>query len=226
LEVVDHGFTQFSASVDAGRVSLGALVRNTSDQIAYRTGVKLRIKDAQGLDAVHPWNARELIMEIPVIRPGEQVAVGKKVGTRFDVNLDQAPDKVTAFDVELGSATWLPADSAALFPTFTTTFRGIGRDREDILTLGVQYSVGSTSCRQLTSRGTAVVFVNSSGAVVGGSIDKIGDQGRCGTEGYTKANQDDSIPAGIDEGRTLVTEYCDLSRPEGGVYRPSGAPFN
>jgi hypothetical protein len=226
LEVVDHGFTQFSDSVDAARVSLGALVRNTSSRIAYRAGIKLHITDAQGRDAVHPANARELVIEIPVVRPGEQVAVGAKVGTRDDVNLNRAPDKVTSLGVELGSATWLPADDAALFPAFAATFRGIGRDSDDSLTLGVQYSVTSTSCRQMAARGTAVVFFDSSGAVVGGTISGIGDQTHCGTQGYVKANLDDKVPAGIDEGKTLVTEYCDLARPEGGVHRPSGAPFN
>ncbi|TWG13781.1 hypothetical protein FHX34_10469 [Actinoplanes teichomyceticus] len=202
------------------------MVRNTSGLIAYRTGVKLRIRDAQGRDAVHPVNARELVMEIPVVRPGERVAVGARVGTRDDVSLNGAADKVVRFDVELGSATWLPADDAALFPTFTATFRGIGRNSTDPVRGGIRYSVTSMSCRQMASRGTAAVFFDSSGAVVGGTIDGIGDPRRCGTDGYEKTSLETYVPKGIDEARTLLTEYCDVSRPEGGVFRPSGAPFN
>src|SRR4051812_433324 len=46
LEVVDHGFTQLGDGNE--NVSLGALVRNSSDKVAYRAEVRLRITDAQG----------------------------------------------------------------------------------------------------------------------------------------------------------------------------------
>jgi hypothetical protein len=226
LEVVDHGFTQFPDPAGAGRVSLGALIRNTSNRIAYRAGVKLQITDAQGQDAVDPVNARELILEIPVIRPGEQVALGKRAGTRDDVSPDATSDKVTAFDVQLGSVTWLTAGDAALFPSFPAAFRGIERAGKSSVTGQVRYSVASTSCRQMTPRGTAVVFFDPSGHVVGGTIDGIGDPTHCGTAGYDKATLDTTIPLGIDQAKTLVTEYCDPAPPQWGVYRPSGAPVN
>ncbi|WP_436523796.1 hypothetical protein [Actinoplanes sp. HUAS TT8] len=224
VEIVDHGFTQFSGLENGGRVSLGALVRNTSDQIAYRTQVTLRIKDAQGRDAVHPWNARDLILEIPVISPGQQVAVAARAGVRDDLDQFHAYDKVTTFDVELGSATWLPAENAAMFPSVTTTFQSLERTKSEST---VRYSATTTACRATLSRGMAAVFVNASGHVVGGLFAGRGDLGQCGTAGYA-GRISDIIPApeGTDDKKTVVSEYCDVAGPEGGVYRPSGAPAN
>jgi hypothetical protein len=224
LQVVSHGFTQLGA----GRynVSLGAVVRNTSDKIAYRTEVRLRITDAQGRDAVHPSHAQWLVQQVPVIRPGEQVAVGSTVGTRDDVSLNGAADEVKSFEVALGSAVWLPAEDAASFPTFTAAFRGIERDSEHPESGRVQYSVTSNACRSMTPRGTAAVFFDSSGAVVGGLIDGVGDLGNCGTASYDATTVDYGIPVKIDEARTQMTEYCDLSGLANGVFRPSGAPVN
>ncbi len=225
LEVVDHGFTQLGEG--ASDVSLGALVRNTSDRIAYRAEVRLRVTDEQGGDAVHPAHVEALNQVIPVIRPGEQVAVGATVAVRDDMWPKQAATyKVASFDVEFGPVMWLPPGDAALFPTFTATFRGIGRDNSDSTLDGVRFSVVSTSCRQMFARGTSVVFLDSSGRVVGGLIDGVGDQAHCGTGEYSDTILEDDLPKGIDAGRTVVTEYCDLARSQWGVLRPSGAPFN
>jgi hypothetical protein len=225
LEVVDHGFSPLGdGRVD---VSSGALVRNTSDQIAYRAEVKLHLTDARGRDAVHPWSSRWLNQEIPVIRPGEQVAIGARLGLREDPYYNRDPAyKVTNFDVELGSATWVPPEDKALFPEFPAIFRGIGAQNSASPLKGVQFSVTSTSCRQMIARGTAVAFLDSSGHVVGGLIDGIGDQTHCGTEDYLKTTLEGGIPKGIDEQKTVVTEYCDPARPQWGTYRPSGAPVN
>ncbi|BCJ44416.1 hypothetical protein Aiant_50730 [Actinoplanes ianthinogenes] len=221
LEVTDHGFSQFDGR---SNVSLGAVVRNTSGRIAYRTEVSLRVVDAQGRDAVHPSHARWLIQQIPVIRPGEQVALGATVATREVVG--GAADKVSSFDVAFGSVTWLPADTAASFPPFAATVHDIERSKEERLTGSVRYSVTSTACRPMTPRGTAAVFFDSSGAVVGGLLDAVHEPSQCGTAGYDARTLDSDIPLRADQAKTLVSEYCDLSRLAGGVYRPSGEPVN
>ncbi|MFI1990200.1 hypothetical protein [Actinoplanes sp. NPDC020271] len=76
------------------------------------------------------------------------------------------------------------------------------------------------------SGGTAMVFRDSSGRVVGGAIDGIGDQRHCGTDDYDLTGSAGGIPEGAGEARTVVSGYCDVARPEGGVCRPSGAPAN
>ncbi len=229
VEVVDHGFTQLFNEKTGGlstgaSVSLGALLRNTSGQVAYRTQVTLRIKDAAGRDAAHPWSVRNLILEIPVIHPGEQVAVGDRAGVRDDIDQFHAYDKVTKFDVELGSATWMPAESAAMFPSITTTFRSL-EQKNSVST--VRYTAATTACRATVFRGMAAVFLNKSGHVTGGLLGTQPELEQCGTTGH-EGSFSDIVPApeGIDEGKTVVSEYCDVARPEGGVYRPSGAPFN
>jgi hypothetical protein len=223
LQVVDHGYTDVGGN---GYVSLGAFVRNTSSRVAYRTAVTLRVSDAQGRTAVDPLNAAQLILEIPVIRPGQQVAVGSSAGLRTDLSLNGAPDKVATFDVVLGSTLWLPARSASLFPSFTTTYRSIERSDVQPATGSVRYSVTSTSCRPLVSRGTFAVFVNAAGAVVGGAFDPDNTSPRCGTAGYDESLiAVHSIPTDIDEAKTQVSAYCDLAAV-GGELKPSGAPFN
>jgi hypothetical protein len=223
VQVVDQGYTQVGGN---SYVSLGALVRNTSSQIAYRTAVTPRATDAQGHTAVDPLNAGQLILEIPVIRPGQQVAVGSSAGLRTDLSLSGAPDKVARFDVVLGSTLWLPANDATSFPSFTTTYRGIDRNDVQPATGAVHYAVTSTSRRPLVSRGTFAVFVNPAGAVVGGAFDPDTSSPRCGTAGYNGSLiAVQSIPTGIDEAKTQVSGYCDLAAV-GGELKPSGAPFN
>lgn len=225
LQVVDHGYTQVGSNGYA--VSLGALVRNTSGRVAYRTTVTLRVLDAQGRTAIDALNARQLILEIPVIQPGQQVPVGSSAGLRTDLSLNGAPDNVASLDVLLGSTRWLPAQDAGLFPAVTTTFRGIERDGPDSASGGVRYSVSPTSCRQLVARGTFAVFVNSAGAVVGGAFDPDYTPPHCGTTRYDGSlDVLAGIPTGIDEARTQVSSYCDIAPVGGGDLKPSGAPFN
>ncbi|BCY05677.1 hypothetical protein L3i22_007650 [Actinoplanes sp. L3-i22] len=221
--VVDHGFTEVGGRFN---VSLGGLVRNTSEKIAYRTEVRLRITDGQGRDAVHPSQAAWLLQEIPVIRPGEVAAIGVTLNTRTDVSPDETPDRVTSFAVKLGSSTWLPVEDGAWFPAFPVTVERIERNGAASVDGGVRYSVASTACRQMIARGTGAVFLDKSGAVVGGLIDVAGGAIHCGKSGFTDKTVASDIPLGIDEAKTVVTEYCDVAKSQWGVYRPSGAPIN
>jgi hypothetical protein len=223
LQVVDHGYTQVAGN---SYVSLGAFVRNTSSRIAYRTEVTLRVSDSQGRTAVDPLNAAQLVLEIPVITPGQQVAVGSSAGLRTDRTPNGAPDKVASFDVVLGSTLWLPTADAASFPSFTTTYRRMERNQVQPASGSLWYSVTSTSCRPLVSRGTVAVFVNQAGAVVGGALDPDNSSPRCGTAGYDESLiAVQSIPTSIDDAKTQVSPYCDLAAV-GGDLKPSGAAIN
>jgi hypothetical protein len=224
IQVVDHGYTQVGGN--GYSVSLGAFLRNTSSQIAYRTLVTLRVTDARGRFAADPLNAAQLVLDVPVIKPGQRVAIGSSAGLRTDLSPNGAPDEVAAFDVVLGPTHWLPASDAALFPSFATTYRRLDRDDEQPESGSLWYSVTSTSCRPLASRGTAAVFVDPAGAIVGGAFDPADNSPRCGTAGYNAyLLTPRSIPTGIDEDRTQITSYCDLAAASG-TLKPSDAPFN
>lgn len=221
LEVVDRGFTEID-----GEVSLGALVRNASSQIAYRTTVTLRLADSQGRDPVHETSRRQLVLEIPVVRPGEQVAVASRAGLRFDLKPSGAAADVAAFDVVLDSTRWLAANNSTAFPAFTTTLQRTERNELEEGSGRLWYSVATTSCRSLPARGAYAVFFDPAGTVVGGAIEPSGGREMCETPAYDKILvASKSLPPGIDEARTLVSVYCDLAAPSGG-FRPSGAPFN
>ena len=221
LEVVDHGFTQIG-----GTASLGGLVRNTSRQIAYRTAVVLRLTDREGRDPVHEVSRAQLIIEIPVVRPGEQVAVASWAGMRTDLAPSGTPAEVATFTVELGSTRWVEAGDAAQFPAFTSTVTQVERSEAETESGQVGYAVTTTSCRPLVPRGAAAVFFGPAGSVVGGTLEPGGGARGCGTTGYEASiSANRSIPPGIDEARTLVSVYCDLAAPASG-FRPSAAPIN
>ena len=224
LEVVDHGFTQLGRHDQW--VSVGALIRNTSSHIAYQTKVTLRVTDAQGHTAIDPLNAAQFILAIPVIRPGEEVPIGMSGGVLWDTNVSVDPDRVTAFDVVLGSTEWLPARDAASFPAFTTTYQRIERDTGDPESGAVWFSVASPTCRPMVSRGVVAVFYNQAGTVVGGTFDSDNTSPYCASAQYTGWLATlPAIPQNIDEAKTQVASYCDLASP-GGDLKPSGAPFN
>ncbi|WP_345626458.1 hypothetical protein [Rugosimonospora acidiphila] len=224
LQIVDHGYTQVGGS--GYSVSLGALVRNTSSRTAYRTTVALRVLDVQGRTAVDPLNAAQLVLEIPLIGPRQQVAVGSSAGVRTDVSANGAPDKVTTFDVSLGTTRWLLAGNVASVPSITATYRSLELDAQQPESGSLRYAAASTSCRPLVSRGTAAVFVNPAGTVVGGAFDPATGSPRCGTAGYDEyLLAPRSIPRNIDEAKTQITPYCDLVAV-GGDSKPSGGPFN
>ncbi|ASW55515.1 hypothetical protein [Plantactinospora sp. KBS50] len=208
-------------------MSLGAIVRNTASQIAYRTTVTLRVSDPQGRTAIDPLNAAQLILEIPIIMPGQQVAVASSAGLRTDLSPAGRPDKVASFDVTLGPTLWLPPENTTLFPTVTTTYLGVDRFDGDPTSGRVRYSVTSTSCRPLVARGSFAVFLDQTGAVVGGAFDPDTTSPHCDAMDHEESlSTIHSIPTGIDEAKTVVSVYCDIATVGGGRVKPSGAPFN
>ncbi|HWS31394.1 MAG TPA: hypothetical protein VN408_01480 [Actinoplanes sp.] len=224
LEVTDHGF---SATGGGDHLSLGGLVRNTSGSIAYRTTVVFRLADVQGNDPVHEWSTRQLTIVVPVIRPGEEVAVASLVGLRLDVNPIDKPIKIAEFDIVLGPTRWLGAETASAFPPFVAGPVTVDRDAPGSDEGTIRFSVTTASCRELLPRGASAVFFNRAGAVVGGALDPGNGTGSCAIPGYdARISERHQIPAGIDVARTRVTPYCDFTRRDVSGHPPSGAPIN
>jgi hypothetical protein len=219
LRVVEKGITQVSKGF---RVSLGAVVENTSGQVAYRARVTFAYSDAHGRSVVPP-NRPELAMQIPVILPGQRIPVGNWSYVVWDA--DDTLPVVADVQVTLGSVRWLPSGSA--FAQITARPHAAARSDVSAETASVTYTVDSHYCRALTPHGVAMVFRDRTGRVVGGSLDLISAQEKC-QPGLSDADADafESMPLGIDESRTEVYPYCDPAPRAPATIGATDIPFN
>lgn len=223
LRVVDSGFTQISASSET--VSLGAVLENTSGQVAYRTRIAFRVFDQRKRPVTVSDASRFSRVEIPVILPGQRIVTGNRVY----VNETAAglPLRVTGFEIDLGITRWLPADAVTrLFAQVSV--EGQRTERSDTVRTGggVTYTLRSGYCYSVPLRGVAMVFRNNAGTILGGDFDHntVGEQCQPGAS-RGSAGADQSMPEGIDLTKTEVSAYCDISRPALGPSE-SDAPIN
>ncbi|MCU1686500.1 MAG: hypothetical protein JWQ81_7239 [Amycolatopsis sp.] len=129
----------------SGLVSMGAVVRNTSDHIAYRTRVMLKVSVAFTGLPPGPMQGSLLTMEIPVMLPGQRVGIGRPL-----VNVN-ATTKVISADVEAQTTTWLPNGALGGFSPTADTYESISRVKSSLPADAVQYTENSTNCRALVS---------------------------------------------------------------------------
>jgi hypothetical protein len=232
LRVVDKGFTQ----IDGPRgfqVSLGAVLENTSTQLAYRSRVTLRIYDSEH----HPaeWDDRpgEVLM-IPVLRPGERVGVGAGTSARNSTIqasngrlLDGPPVTVAALEVQLGEAQWLPPDDN-VFARISARHERTEPERISDKDATVRYVIGSGYCRPISGHGIGIVFRDKAGAIVGGDVD--GNMAPCRPGSETEsAIAFQSFPPNAALTRTEVYPYCDpfpIGDAPGLGPRAADAPWN
>ncbi|GHJ47899.1 hypothetical protein Cs7R123_52410 [Catellatospora sp. TT07R-123] len=217
VTVLESGF----ATVGGNRVSIGAVLDNSSAQVAYRTRVTIRALDARGGSAVHPRSGELLVQEIPIILPGQRIGVGAWAylgdGPRFT--------KLTPVSVriELGPSQWWPvADSPQGLPVVSAAFRGIrhygGSPHDGV----AQYTATVDYCRPLAPRLVAALYRDRDGRLAGGSLNAAGALGHTACEpgaGGETLSLYDSMPAGTDEARTEIYPYCDFAPRD-----PAGLP--
>lgn len=215
LHVTGRGFTQLSGGQ---RVSLGALVENTSDQVAYRAEVTFDYTGQDGRSAALG-SAVERHLIIPIVRPGQRVPVGAWSYVRHDVTSNK-PVAVVGMHVTLGGVTWVPdAPTFAQLSAQAQSFTNLTAGDPESGTL--VYSVTSGYCRALSPRGVGMVFEDSTGTVIGGSFDTDPKATLCTPGTATgRALISASLPPNADAGRTVVYPYCDLA-PRG---TPTGSP--
>lgn len=220
LRVVEKGFTQLSGSADT--VSVGAIVENTSRQIAYRTRATFRVFDRQRKPATVAKNDAFLRMEIPVILPGQRIAAGMSNYVREYGEAD-APVMVAEFDLDLSTTHWsAPGDLAEVSADQIRVERTTIEEASGT----VHYTLESGYCRDAFFRGVAITFRNSAGRIVGGTFETVPQSARChpGTSPQ-RAVTSRSIPTGIDDSRTEVSPYCDIA-PRDPRATTSDAPVN
>jgi hypothetical protein len=221
LRVIEKGFSQVGTK--GLTVSLGALLENTSTQVAYRSRITFRVFDAQHASAVPPDHDKYVIQEIPVVLPGQRIGVGAWSYVRDDPS--GRPARVSGFEVDLGTAQWMPRDKGA-FAQISTRHQRTERSPVEQETGTIHYSVESAYCRALAPRGVAAVFRNSAGTVIGGSFEWALIPPRClpGTSAESVGTFR-SIPPDIDDSRTESYPYCDVA-PAGPRTKASDAPIN
>jgi hypothetical protein len=221
LRIVEKGFTRFGRPV--GTVSLGAIVENTSDLVAYRTRIRFRVFDDRHHSAVAASSEKVLYLEIPVILPGHRIGVGDWAYLREGRSARTVP--VSGFEIELGTPQWWPTRNTVFRPVTTRHLR-TERNSVEHASGTVGYSVDSALCRPFATRGVATVFRNSAGAIVGGSFARDNSKDRCIPGKHTESVEAfGSVPPGIDDSRTESYPYCDPA-PVGDDYAQPGQPAN
>jgi hypothetical protein len=220
LRVVEKGFTQLNGSADT--VSAGAIVENTSRQIAYRTRVSFRVFDPQGKSATVAKNDHFLRMEIPVIMPGQRIAAGMSNFVR-EYPTVSVPVTVAGVELDVGMTHWL---AQGKFGRISVDQIRLERTATEEVSGTVHYTLQSGYCRDTALRGVAIVFRNSAGSIVGGTFETVLPGSRCHPGSSTeRAVTDRSIPTGIDDNRTEVSPYCDIA-PRELTATASDAPVN
>lgn len=204
LRVSEQGFS----TLDARVASLGGIVENTSDRVAYRAQITFRLTAADNASAVGEGSGELLRQEIPIIVPGQRVPVG--AWTYLRAGPDTNPVAISAMVIEIGAAQWFEPDG---FAPITTALRELKRLPTDPNTATITYTLTSPYCEPLFARGMAMVFRDGNGTIIGGSFEADRSPGRCQPGTTTEsATAQRSAPHEIDAPRTQSTTYCDVAQ--------------
>jgi hypothetical protein len=223
LRIVEQGFSL----VPSPTVSMGAVIENTTDKVAYRTRVTFDVLGTGGESVVHSWHRPRLVQEVPIILPGAKVSVGDAVAL-IDATRGK-DDPVARISIIPVVTQWLAAGDGnnGLAPVTAKAVPGGGK-RDDDGSGFIAYTAESANCAPLLSRGTSLVFRDASGKIVGGNVDGARALAACkpsATSSEESANAGlRAIPATADLNQTDVTAYCDFAQPV--PTGQSGEPIN
>ncbi|WP_433063844.1 hypothetical protein [Dactylosporangium sp. CS-033363] len=186
-------------------VSMGAVIANTTDRVAYRTRVSLHPLDAKGNSVLRTdtW----LHFEIPVILPGEEAVVG----AGSDVDFGQ-PDRL---DVEVNWTHLVELDPGnLLLRPLPIGVQNISRAGGAMtVDFGVENGDGCADDR--VERGIAVLFRDTGGTVIGGGFDNSKVANRCAGSSDRQQAVVKVVPPAADLTKTRITAYCDVADPRG-----------
>jgi hypothetical protein len=203
LVVVEKGFSQ---SLE-GIVSIGAVVSNTSTQAAYRTRVRLHALRADGSPSIPLNRDSGLYLEIPVVLPGARVVVGG-TGAPYSSRDSVRTERV---EIEFESTRWIPVDPKnPLLQPVTSTLVTTELLKGEITFQTVPFTVSATACIGLRSRGTALLYRDRSGRVLGGSLDAQTHPTCMNTGTEVEKAVTDEVPPDTDPAQTLISVYCDV----------------
>ncbi|MFJ9778627.1 hypothetical protein ACIRSS_03530 [Amycolatopsis sp. NPDC101161] len=215
IKVVDQGFSQSPS----GLVSLGAVVENTSADVAYRVPVKFRLFDA----ARHEL-PEVTASEVPLLLPGQRIGAGKGTYER--------DASVATVETVVGPNAWLPSGAVgSLSPVKATPLQTRHYYPDNPIYVDVHYREMSTNCRALDSSTTTAIFRDPAGRIIGGDSGWAGMQLTFRDTHGTEIVVERQLPAGQscspgeretwvipdvgapttgDDARTEVYPYCAL----------------
>ncbi|WP_020499008.1 hypothetical protein [Sciscionella marina] len=218
IQVEDTGFSQVP------QLTAGAVLRNTSDHIAYRT--KVAFLPVVSIDGHPPKPLQNSLMttEIPVLQPGEQIGIGRVLGIGSTWRL-------TKIDIDLQTTTWLAKGALGRFAQTKDTVTDFTKAGASPPTDVVHYTEKSASCRPLVNRHSSVVYRDASGKIIGGDFAAPDGKGNPGAGNLQPVSSPSctpgerktwivpftEIPKAADKQRTEVYSYCDLNAPENDI---------
>ncbi|NJC83380.1 hypothetical protein [Planosporangium mesophilum] len=233
LRIIDQGYSQIPAR--SSMISMGAVIQNTTDRVAYRTRVAFDVLGARNESLVYSLHRSWLVQEVPIILPGATVSVGDAVALSDEARADRKA--VARISITPVVTQWLAAGDGknGLAAVTAKVVRGSGRRAPDGSGF-IDYTFESANCVPLVSRGTSLVFRDVTGRIVGGNLDTTRNHTVCGPRlapgmagsGLRTGTADAglrTIPAAADLDRTDVTLYCDLAPPPVRTGQ-SGEPVN
>jgi hypothetical protein len=204
------------------RVSIGAVLENTTNQVAYRTRVVFDAFGSAGASVVTGPQATYKMIEVPILPPGTRVAVG-------DTLVADEKATITRVSVSPTVTQWLPPGDAnnGLAPVTASVVSGKSvREADGSATIA--FTAQNPNCTDLLSRGTAFVLRDTTGKIVGGNVYGVTRHGACAAGGTTNpvttVSQENTVPANADLDKTEITAFCDVVKGLG-IIR-SGEPIN
>ncbi|WP_329049999.1 hypothetical protein OG738_44100 [Amycolatopsis sp. NBC_01488] len=219
IEVAEKGVSSSALA------SMGAVLHNTSDHVAYRTRLTLKVVVSVNGLPPGPIQGPSMTMEIPVMLPGQRVGVGRPL-----IRVS-ATNKVVSADVDLQTTTWLSNGALGGFTPTTDTYESTSRVSSSPPSDAVRYTERSANCRALSSRRTAVVFRDANGKIVGGDL--LPPDGKGNPAGSPQQSPSSpscspgerstwivplqNVPQNADDKRTELYSYCDLNAPPSDV---------
>lgn len=218
IRVTEQGFS--ATDDEFPLVTIGAIVENTTAQVAYRTRLVFDAFDSAGTVVEGP-QVNYKVIEVPIIQPGAKVAVG-------DIFFAKSRADVTRVTITPAVTAWMPPGNRdnGLAPITSTVVAGSGKRADDGSGQFMMTTKGD-NCAALVTRGASMVWRDSAGAIVGGSIDSQTKLYACEPGDETpevSITPKGVIPATADLDRTQVTPLCDL-QPSRRV-TASGEPVN
>jgi hypothetical protein len=200
LTVTEIGFNQVR---DGGgiKISLGAVVHNTSSRTAYHTSVAFQVTDAAGTPMTAAIQELVLHIHIPIIEPGHSIGVA----TDVQPELDAAP--AARATLTITATTWLP-DQKALTQTTGHLVHASSAADDPALAGGYPRYTIDSSCNATYPRGTAVLFRDHTGRLIGGALGQS-SSANCDPHGEPQATFLMVLPTGYDPAKTTIDPYCD-----------------
>ncbi|MBW6436478.1 hypothetical protein KZ829_22305 [Actinoplanes hulinensis] len=206
LKIVETGFSQIQ---DGNYVSVGAVVENSSDRVAFHTRVGFRARTDKGKSALAVNQA--YTVEIPIIHPGQRMVIGNVLGLgpRPRLRPGGSNPVVAEAAIDLVQTRWVPVETTASYPVVTTALDPIYPPTRNAVIYRLRTE--SNACGNLTRRGATLIYRDAANRIVGGVFDGQQPSERCAA-----GNEKTSIgpfydePAKADMGKSEAAVLCDV----------------